>query len=127
MASLIDCINNALDLIGEPGITALDDPSLKAGICRRQQDSVLQSMLTKVRWNFNYARIQLAADSEVPEGVQFQYAYTLPPDYLKVHGIGNDPRRNGAPDSFLDWSVEQGKITTDRAAAVDGALRAADY
>jgi len=112
MSSLVDMVNNSLDIVGESPITALDDGTTKSDICNRQATSVLRTMLYGAQWNFAYTRVSLAADVAAPVS-GFALQYTLPPDCLRVWGIGDDPRLNGAPSGDLDWKVEQGKLLTN--------------
>jgi len=112
MSSLVDVVNDALASIGESPIAGLDDPTTKAQICATHVPIVLRAMLFDHRWNFNYTRVALAPDATPPVS-GFQYQYTLPPDYARVWGVGDDERRNGAPNGDIDWKVEKGKVLTD--------------
>lgn len=83
MPSETDCLNDALGQIGAAKVTAIDDGSINANHCAIFYPPLLDSILRSHHWNFSVTRVELALDLAAPVS-GFAYAYTLPPDNLKV-------------------------------------------
>lgn len=87
MPSETDCLNDSLMMIGAAKITSIDDGSTNANACKIFYPSLRDSLIRSHHWNFALTRVELALDVAAPE-FGFAYAYTLPPDNLKVLDYG---------------------------------------
>jgi hypothetical protein len=95
--------NLALQKLGASRITSLTENSANARSCNACYELIRDAEIRRYAWNFAKTRTTLAPDAETPD-FDFDYAFTLPPDCLRVL----PPSRND-----LDWSIESGKILTN--------------
>ncbi len=102
----VEICNRALDLLGAPTITALDDNNVSARLCLRNYGPARDAVLRLYPWNEAMARAALAADTTAPAW-GFTLAYTLPTDCLRLVTIEEELRSPGA------WRVEGAKVLTD--------------
>ena len=110
MASVVDMCNSALNLLGASTISALTDDSKNARLCNQRYDSVRNRVFRSHAWNCLHKRVQLAQNSTAPV-VEYDYAYLLPSDCLRVLKI-----HNGTTDSIassIDYKLEGRNIVTD--------------
>jgi len=100
--------NLALQDIGRGlTITALDENSQAARVCRLRYPFARDACLRAYDWNFAAGRARLPALAEPPP-FGFANAYQLPPDCLFVRDVeGGDE---------YGWTVESGKLLTDLSA-----------
>lgn len=121
--------NRALQILGAPPISSLQENSRGARAMNNAYNPVLQSELRKNYWNFAIKRASLAADAVGPSFGKSFY-YTLPADFLDlappdmVFGVagggtlaGNQilagtPIISGSP--IVDWQIEGGKIASNQ-------------
>jgi hypothetical protein len=111
MASVTEICNSALNLLGASNISSLTDDSKNARICNQRYEPIRNRIFRSHPWNCLIKRIELAQDSEAPV-IEYDYAYTLPSDCLRVLKI-----HNGSTDSInsaLDYKIEGRKIITDQ-------------
>lgn len=87
MPSETDCLNDALGQIGAAKITSMEDGSTNANACKIFYPSLRDGLIRSHHWNFAIKRVELALDTTAPT-FGFAYAYTLPPDNLKVLDYG---------------------------------------
>ncbi len=83
MASKIDIISNALLILGHDTINSLSDPGRVVRIAVSLYDDIKEDELTSSNWTFAKQQAQLAKLSVGPID-QFESAYQLPSDLLKV-------------------------------------------
>ncbi len=83
MSSETDCCNDALSQIGAQHIANISDGTTNANLCLIFYPALRKALLRSHHWNFSITRVQLAQSTSVPVS-GFAYAYTLPPDHLKV-------------------------------------------
>ena len=83
MASVVEIVNSALNLLGASTITALTDDSKNARICNQRYEPIRNRIFRSHPWNCLLKRVQLAQDTTAPV-VEYAYAYTLPSDCLRV-------------------------------------------
>jgi hypothetical protein len=116
-----DCCNDALGQIGAAKITAIDDESINANHCLVFYPPLRDSLLRSHHWNFSITRVQLAQDV-APPVTGFAYAYTLPPDCLKViEYAGSNPVLSGEPYGLITdqyrpipyYKIEGGKLLSN--------------
>jgi len=101
--SIVDCCNNALQMLGQTFIMSLTDGTRTSRQCQMASDNNRRAELRKYNWNFAKKRIVLAPDTIAP-AFHFKYQFTLPSDCLRII----IPR-----DATLDWSIEGKKILTN--------------
>lgn len=83
MASDIDIASNALVLIGANPINSFDEPGAGAAAAKALYEPTLLAMLTRTYWRFAIKKQSLNLLSQTPLN-EFQYAFQLPTDNLKV-------------------------------------------
>ena len=111
MASVVDICNSALNLLGASTISALTDDSKNARLCNQRYEPVRNRVFRSHAWNCLHKRVQLAQNSTAPV-VEYDHAYALPSDCLRVLKI-----HNGTTDSIataLDYKLEGRNIVTDQ-------------
>jgi hypothetical protein len=112
MASVVEIVNSALNLLGASTITALTDDSKNARICNQRYEPIRNRIFRSHPWNCLLKRVQLAQDATAPV-VEYAYAYTLPADCLRVLKL-----HTGALDSIeadIKYNIEGRKLVTDEA------------
>lgn len=83
MASDIDIASNALQLIGDAPINSFNDEGAGAAVMKALYEPTLRAMLTRTYWRFAIKKQSLNRLSQTPLN-EFQYAFQIPPDSLKV-------------------------------------------
>mgnify|MGYP000359490719 FL=1 len=110
MASVVNMCNSALNLLGASTISALTDDTKNARLCNQRYEPVRNRVFRSHAWNCLHKRVQLAQNSTAPV-IEYDYAYLLPSDCLRVLKI-----HNGTTDSIqtaLDYKIEGRNILTD--------------
>jgi len=110
MASVVNMCNSALNLLGASTISALTDDTKNARLCNQRYEPVRNRVFRSHAWNCLHKRVQLAQNSTAPV-VEYDFAYALPSDCLRVLKI-----HNGTTDSIatnLDYKIEGRNIVTD--------------
>ena len=78
-------------LLDDQAMTSLDQgTSPYARFCQREFGYVRDEELKKHPWSFNKTMAVLAPDGTAP-AFRWQYSYTLPSDYLRLHEIRINP------------------------------------
>lgn len=88
----VDISNQALKNLGETKtIVSLTEDTAAARLCNRYYDVALQSMLEAFPWPFATETKKLTAnETNDRKDIDWQYAYTLPANFLSVVTIGPD-------------------------------------
>ena len=110
MASVVNMCNSALNLLGASTIANLTDDTKNARLCNQRYEPVRNRVFRSHAWNCLHKRLQLAQNSTAPV-VEYDHAYALPSDCLRVLKI-----HNGSTDSIasaLDYKLEGRNIVTD--------------
>ena len=110
MASVVNMCNSALNLLGASTIAALTDDTKNARLCNQRYEPVRNRVFRSHAWNCLHKRVQLAQNSTAPI-VEYDHAYALPSDCLRVLKI-----HNGTTDSIassIDYKLEGKNIVTD--------------
>lgn len=111
MASVIEICNSALNLLGASTISSLSDDSKNARLCNQRYEPIRNKIFRSHPWNCLIKRVELAQDV-TPPTIEYDYAYTLPSDCLRVLKI-----HNGSTDSIasdLDYKIEGRKLVTNQ-------------
>jgi len=82
MASAVQICNMALQRVGSPAITALDQGNKAANLCQTYFETLRDEVLAAHDWGFARKRRQLALLSETAVG-RWTYTYQMPVDCLK--------------------------------------------
>jgi hypothetical protein len=104
MASVVDVINKALDLLGHGAITSLGDGTKAANLATRDWPLVRDLVLRDHPWNFAVKRSTTAPLVEAPAW-GFSYQHEFPSDLLRLLEI-RDLRAD-------EYQIEGNKILTD--------------
>lgn len=83
MPDVTDLCNEALGLISAKSIAAIDDSSINANHCLRLYPPLRDAIMRSHHWTSAKKRVKLAQDATAPV-FEFNFAYTLPADCLKV-------------------------------------------
>jgi len=83
MASEVDIINSALNMIGATNITSRTEDSKAARVTNQRYDFVRDAVFRAHPWHCLVKRRELAADTTDPV-MEFDNAYQLPADCLRV-------------------------------------------
>lgn len=86
MASDIDIASNALQMIGAGSISSFDDPGAGAAVAKALYEDLLTALLTDTYWRFAMKKQSLNQLSQTPLN-EFQFAYQIPTDSLKIERI----------------------------------------
>lgn len=114
--SIVGICNAALVSIGEDMIASLTDPSKQAALCALKYDQVRREVLASQPWACAMKSAQLAAATQSPPLTQYDFAYPLPADCLRVFNL---------PDNdSATWEIQNpfgtGKcLMTDEQAPLD--------
>jgi hypothetical protein len=101
----VSICSNALVKLGDDPITSLTDPTTRARHCNRLFTPTLEAVLREANWNDSIKRARLA--QLVTEPVwEFDYAYSLPSDYMKMVKTSLD-------EDKLMYKIENGKLLTN--------------
>ena len=79
MASEVDIINSAMNMIGASNIIARDEDSKAARVSNQRYDSIRDAVVRAHPWNCAVTRRSLAPDSESP-AFDWDFQFTLPAD-----------------------------------------------
>ncbi len=84
--SVIEICNNALVDLGEEAIVSLSDNTKAARLCNQRWPAVRDAVLRAHPWNCAVRQAELAARAEAA-GWQYEHAYPLPTDCLRVLAV----------------------------------------
>ena len=120
MSTDLEVCNRCLAILGEPPVTSLSDPSKAARTVNASYAPLRDALLRAYRWKFAMKRVELAADTDAPV-FGFDYAYTLPSDFLRLDFINDAMVWFATGAEYRDfnegaYAVEGGKILTDLSA-----------
>jgi len=105
MASEVDLINSAMNMIGASNIIERGEDSKAARVSNQRYDSIRDAVLRAHPWNCAVTRVNLAPDTDAP-AFDWDYAFTLPTDPYCLRVLRLD---------YLDieFRVEGRKIVTN--------------
>lgn len=112
MPSRTHICNLALNEIGEPPISDIDDISTPAARCKLVFDDIVDEVSSSKYWSKIKSRVELALLPDPPlYGYSFQFQ--LPSDVLQVIEINNIP--TGPPFTNVErYVIENNKLLIDR-------------
>ena len=104
-ASEVQICNMALNLVGNLSITALTDLSKEGRACSVLYPLLRNELMASHPWNFAMTRADISALLSATPAFQWDYAYTIPADCLRVWELyGTDS----------EWVVEGGELLTNQ-------------
>jgi len=104
-ASVVEICNMALNLVGNLSITALTDSTKEARACNVLYPLLRNELMASHPWNFAMTRADISAALATTPAFEWDYAYTIPADCLRVWELyGTD----------AEWVVEGGELLTNQ-------------
>lgn len=92
MPSEVSISSNALTKLGAQPITAFDDGTARATLCREYYSNVRDSVLRAYPWNCAIERQELALEASAPLfGYSYKFALPTVPYCLRVLEVEDDP------------------------------------
>ncbi len=112
--SPVDICRLALDLLKQTSIiTSIANPTTTEEIiCARWYDATRRALLRKHFWVFARTRGAISRDTEAPP-FGFADAYNLPPNFLRLHFIGDDTIN----DYKRDYEIEDRQLLLNNSGA----------
>lgn len=107
----VEIANMALTLLGEAGITSLDDDQDHARAIKRLYRIALDAALRDHNWNFAQIRRKLARHAVKPE-YEFAYQYVLPTDPYCLRVLETDL------DTKEPWRIETYKSAAEQSRVI---------
>jgi len=104
MASEVGIVNMALSKLGVAALTALTDDSPAARLANREYSVYRDEMLREHPWGWATKRASIAASVTGPAW-EFENAYPLPADCLKVQALNNPSRYDYQIERTADGTV----------------------
>ena len=108
MATVVGICNSALIKIGATTITSLTEGKKNANKCNEQYAKIRDQLLRDHTWNFAATRVKLAQSATTPV-FEFEYAYTLPTDHIRLVSAHNNIDGTGQ----IVYKLEGGELLTD--------------
>ena len=105
MPSSVDIANLALTRIGSNRIESFTEGTNEANVMNTLYDETRRALLRSNTWNFAVKRVKLAQEATDPV-YEFDHAYTLPSDWLRVLKVDD----NDQADGTLEYAMANGKI-----------------
>ena len=103
----IGICSNALLKIGAEGITSFEDGTAEAEIAYSLYPLLRDGLLSAYPWSFAKAQKTLPRLANVP-AADYQYAYLLPNDFLRVISAGSGSRGRG-----IEYRILENRLHTD--------------
>lgn len=115
----VDICNLALDRIGQLPISSILAPqSTNEDICARHYDQTRRKMLRKYIFNFSRKAAVLPANLTAPTRDDFDTAYSMPPDFIRLLTLG-DGIIDGGTLKPSNFDISGPYIYCDAATAFD--------
>jgi len=108
MASQLAIYNDALAFLGESRpLASLSESRADRRALDAAWDVTVQYVLEEGQWSFSIRSIEISPDTDIGPLFGFQYAYTLPSDYVRIAKISST-------ETFFEpltkYEIEAGKI-----------------
>lgn len=108
MTTQSDCVNDALELLGEPPSTGSDDDSQWVVRCNQAYTREVRKLFEEHIWNFSLTKFQLAAVDPTPDG--WDYGFTKPAQCKRIVRVAATSDPTAGPIDYLDFG---GRILTN--------------
>ena len=106
-----DIVNVALRRIGASAITSLSDGSNNADVASDIYAEVRDTLLRSHPWNFATKRVQLTDSGNTP-AFEFDYAYSLPADWLRTISVHDNDAGYGTLLYRMEFLTDEWVIAT---------------
>jgi len=103
----INLCSTALLKLGAQGISSFEEGTVEAEVAGRMYPLVRDSLLSSYPWSFAIGHKKLNRLESLPL-VDFQYAYALPNDFLRVISAGSGSRGAG-----IEYRILENKLHTN--------------
>ena len=103
----IDICSRALVKLGAKSIASFSEDTAEAHVAEQLYGMTLESLLAAYPWRFALKQVSLARLANAPSA-DFQYAYALPNDCVRVLSAGNVNRGRG-----LDYRIMKHQLHTN--------------
>jgi hypothetical protein len=103
----INLASQALRLLGEFSISALDEGTDLAETVQRIYGDTVRALLVQHPWRFTMRKARLARAAEDPIN-EWSYAHTLPPARLAVRAMF--PSDSASAQPVLDWEIFDNRV-----------------
>lgn len=103
----IDLCSRALVKLGASPITSFNEATAEAKVCTQLYEPTVESLLAAYPWRFALEKAELARLVAKPMA-DYQYAYQLPNDCVRVLSAGNGFKSQG-----LKYKIVGGKLHTN--------------
>ena len=103
----IDLCSRALVKLGANPIASFNEATAEAKVCTQLYEPTLESLLAAYPWRFALEKSELARLTTTPMA-DYQYAYQLPNDCVRVLSAGNGLKSQG-----LKYKIIGGTLHTD--------------
>lgn len=90
----IDLCSRALVKLGAHPIASFNEATAEANVCTQLYESTVESLLAAYPWRFALEKTELARLALTPSA-DYQYAYQLPNNYVRVLSAGNGMKSQG--------------------------------
>lgn len=99
--------SNALLKLGAKGIISYEEGTAEAEVASSLYPLIRDSLLSSYPWKFAFAQKQLVRLAEDPVA-DYQYAYLLPDDLLRIISAGQGGRGHG-----IEYSISKNRLHTN--------------
>lgn len=110
MASKTDICNLALNMVGSPPVSSLDENCPEASIVKQLYDPIRDEVLQLKQWPSCTGRAVLNLISEGTPAFEFQYAFQLPADYIDLIRYGD------SDTAVIPYRIEGDQLLTNQGA-----------
>lgn len=100
----IDLCSRALVKLGANPIASFNETTAEAKVCAQLYESVVEGLLAAYPWRFALEKAELARLAATPTA-DYQYAYQLPHDYVRVLSAGNGSKSQGLKYKIIGNSL----------------------
>lgn len=113
VANNVDICNMALDHLGKPSITDINEGSAEAQACLRQYDIARRMVLVRSPWTFarRLRRLSLLSTNDLSD--TWAYRYDIPNEALKLHRLVEYARPALQNEPPAPMYIEAGTVYTN--------------
>ena len=101
----IDLCSRALVKLGAQTISSFDEATAEAKVCAQLYEPTVESLLAAYPWRFALVKTELARLVMTPTA-DYQYAYQLPNDCVRVLSAGNGGKSQGVEYKIVHRTLQ---------------------
>lgn len=111
MATKLDVYNDALRQLGERPLLSVTEASTARRALDASWSGAVATLLEAGKWRHALRTVELGEDNDVGATFGYQYAYTLPDDYVRLAELSADEKFS---DPLWDYRLEgKGRLYAD--------------